>query len=619
MLQFIRSHASSVVIRVLFLALVAAFVLWGIGDVLHQAPPPATVATIGDTKISINDYQQEYRRQLQRLSSVLGGQYTDDLAKQMGLPKQVLDGMVGNALYHSLAAKLGMRAPDDVLRQMLQTTPAFLNEAGQFDPQRFAAVLYQSGLSEAAFVTHLGPDFLARQIQEAIGRGASAPAALVADIYQYRNEKRIADTLLIADATIKDIPVPDSAALTKFHQDHADRYQAPEYRRFTMVRIRIPEDQIAKEFAAHPDKYDAPAKRHLLTFMVPDEAAAKKALTDIIAGHDFAAVAKQASGTDPADTGPVDKSQLLEGMAEPAFAAKEGDIVGPVKTPLGWQIAKVVKIDAAQPRTLAEVHDEIARQLSEIDVTSLQDTLNQLQDALASGTSLEDAARKLGLPIEAFQATTKDGMDTSNKPNGELIGTPNLLNTVFGTDAGQVSDAVDDGVGGFYVVRTDAVTPAALRPFDQVKDKVLADWQQEARDKAAADQANKIVERIKLGEDLKTIAQSLGVAVTRTSAFTRDAGDPANGVSPALASLLFAVKKGQAATAPTDTGANPGHVVAAVVDIQTANPASDADGTKKLTDELTRSMAQDLVTEFRAALQNEIPVTIDTKAAEGAN
>src|SRR5512143_1546427 len=190
MLQFIRSHASSLVIRVLFLALVAAFVLWGIGDVLHQAPPPATVATIGDTKISVPEYQQEYRRQLQRLSSVLGGQYTDDLAKQMGLPKQVLDGMVANALHHSLAAKLGMRAPDDVLRQMLQTTPAFLNEAGQFDPQRFATVLYQSGLSEAAFVTHLGPDFLARQIQEAISRGASAPVALVNDIYQYRNEKR---------------------------------------------------------------------------------------------------------------------------------------------------------------------------------------------------------------------------------------------------------------------------------------------------------------------------------------------------------------------------------------------------------------------------------------------
>ena len=42
---------------------------------------------------------------------------------------------------------------------------------------------------------------------------------------------------------------------------------------------------------------------------------------------------------------------------------------------------------------------------------------------------------------------------------------------------------------------------------------------------------------------------------------------------PSLANLLFAVKKGEAATAPNDSGTNPGHVVAVVADIQPANPA----------------------------------------------
>src|SRR5262249_24993288 len=137
--------------------------------------------------------------------------------------------------------------------------------------------------------------------------------------------------------------------------------------------------------------------------------------------------------------------------------------------------------------------------------------------------------------------------------------------------------------------------------------------------KAAEDEAKKIVERIKLGEDIKTIAQSLGVAVARSSPFTRDAGDEANGVTASLAHILFAIRKGQAATASNDSGTNPGHVVAVVVDIQRANPAGDADGTKKLAAELTQSISQDLLAEFRNALQKEIPVTIDTKAAEAAN
>ena len=177
----------------------------------------------------------------------------------------------------------------------------------------------------------------------------------------------------------------------------------------------------------------------------------------------------------------------------------------------------------------------------------------------------------------------------------------------------------DGGAGGAFVLRVDDVMSATLRPLDQVKDKVLADWQAEARDKAAADQAAKIVDRIKLGEDLTAIAKSMGVAVTRSSPFTRDAGDEANNVPPSLASLLFAVKRREATTAPNDSTTNPGHVVAVVAEIRPANPGADADGTKKLADELSQAIAQDLVGEFRKALEGEISVTIEPKAAEPTN
>ena len=91
------------------------------------------------------------------------------------------------------------------------------------------------------------------------------------------------------------------------------------------------------------------------------------------------------------------------------------------------------------------------------------------------------------------------------------------------------------------------MTPPALRPLDQVKAKVLADWQAEARDKAAADKAKQIMDRVKAGEDLKTVAQSFGLSVKRSLPFTRDQGDPLADVPPSLAALLFGLKKGEAA------------------------------------------------------------------------
>src|SRR5262249_52905549 len=155
--------------------------------------------------------------------------------------------------------------------------------------------------------------------------------------------------------------------------------------------IRISDDQIAKEFAAHPERYAAFGKRQFLTFSLLDEAAAKKAASDIAGGADFAAIAKKASGADAVDTGLVEKTQMLPEMAGPAFTAAEGSIVGPVRTALGWQLVKVLKAEPNRPRPLSEVKDEVARSLAQGEAgNELVDTVNKLVDTLGSGASLQE-------------------------------------------------------------------------------------------------------------------------------------------------------------------------------------------------------------------------------------
>ena len=195
-------------------------------------------------------------------------------------------------------------------------------------------------------------------------------------------------------------------------------------------------------------------------------------------------------GQQPADTGLVTKTGLLPEIAGPAFAAADGAVVGPVKTVLGWQLAKLVKIEPGKPAVLAEVHDEIAKQLANRQASDqLVEVANQLDDALAGGASLEEAAKKLGLPLQTVADVARNGEGLDGKPIADLVGTPQLLPVAFSTDPGQTSSQIDDGANGYFILRVDQVTPPALRPLDQVKAKVLADWQAEARDKAAADKA----------------------------------------------------------------------------------------------------------------------------------
>jgi len=83
-----------------------------------------------------------------------------------------------------------------------------------------------------------------------------------------------------------------------------------------------------------------------------------------------------------------------------------------VRTALGWQIVKVVKAEPNRPRALDEVRNEIARALAQGESAGdLVNVANQLDDTLAGGASLEDAARKLGLQIETIPAVSRDGLD----------------------------------------------------------------------------------------------------------------------------------------------------------------------------------------------------------------
>ena len=626
MLQFIRSKASSWFFKILFMVLVASFAIWGIGDVIRGKVTEVKVATVGGDSITGPEYQREYQKQLKRMGAALGDQFNGEIAKQMGLPQQVLEQMVAQSLFSHLAEDLGLRAPNDVITGTLASAPTFRNQQGQFDPRLLAEFIQQQGMTQDAFIVNLRDDMIRNQIYDAVAAGAVAPKPMVNAIYGYQAEKRVADTLLIADASIRNLATPDQATLEKFLTDHPDQFQAPEYRKLTILRlqpaaiaanIKVSDQDIAKEFEAHPTLYAVPEKRQLLTFTAPDQAKAKAAVDAIAGGADFATEAKTASGADPIDTGLVAKQGLLPEIGSAAFSAGIGSVVGPVKTVLGWQVAKVVNEEAGRAADLASVKDKIAKKLADAAAAdSLVTTANQLDDALAGGASLEEAAKNLGLAVQTVPAVTRDGLDAAGKALADLIGAPQLLPTAFATDAGQTSPQIEDGAGGYFVLRVDQVTPPALRPFDQVKDKVLAAWTADAESKASADQAAKIVDRLKAGEDFNTIAQSLGVAVKRSSPFTRDAGDVANDVPASLAALLFSLKPGEAATAPNDSATNPGHIVAKLVEVQPADPAANADAVKQAGVQLGKTLETDLLSEFRRALENEIPVKTDPAAAQ---
>src|SRR5262249_35420730 len=116
---------------------------------------------------------------------------------------------------------------------------------------------------------------------------------------------------------------------------------------------------------------------------------------------------------------------------------------------------------------------------------------NRLEDDLAGGASLKEAAEGLKLKVHTLGAFNKDG----NAPDGskaELPALDKFLDTAFKTDAKTQSSLVASKGGTYYMRRVDSATREHVRPLEEGRDKVTAGWQKQERVKQLGDLAQKI-------------------------------------------------------------------------------------------------------------------------------
>ncbi len=629
MLTALRSKGSSWIVRIMFLLLILSFVGWGIGDYVNTPIGDRTVAEVGNVEINSTQLRYDVDRDIRRLQSAFGGNLDLEQARQLGVVDRALSNLVEKTLFTVYAQQLALAAPDDLLQRRLFGDPAFRDAAGNFDHARFTALLRDNNITEASYIAAVRDEIRHGNILNAMGAGIAAPRTLAEALHDFRGEKRVAMTILVPDSSIVDLPVPDDAALAAFHAENADRYQAPGYRNLTIVRlepellvpqIKIPEEELRAAYESRKAEFDVPERRHIQQIVLPDEAAAKGAFDKLKQGRTFADVAREAGNRDPIDLGTVTRGELApvlgEALADAAFATPAGQTAEPRSGPLGWHVISVLAIEPAKTSTFEEARDRLNHDLALREATDgLIQIANQLDDQIGGGASLADAAAALDLPVQTVAAVDATGKAPDGADVTDLAGNEQLLGLAFATAEGEDSPQTETSTGGYVVLRVNSVTPAALRPLAELREKVLADWQDAERQKAAAAKAQSIAERIQsTHEDLAKVATEMLLPVLTSQPVSRDAGDDASNVSAALAAKLFELKVGEVATS---RGAkDDGEVVAVLTEVKPAGTASAAAEIDALRQGLVTALTNDVYQQFSASLRRDIPVSIDERAVQ---
>ncbi len=628
MLRGIRKASANwlgrIVMGVVMSVLAASFAVWGINDIFHGFGR-STVAKIGGIEIPIEQFRQTYNDALQMLSRQSGHPIAPDEAMARGVPRQVLSEMVAEAGLNERARQMRLGVSDDEVSQRIVSNPAFQNQQGQFDRARFEDAMRQAGFNEKRFVSEQRNLTLRRQIIDSVSGNIPLPNTWLEALNQFQNQQRSIAYIALGPAQAGDIPPPTDEQLSKYFEPRKILFRAPEFRKIAAVvatpaelakTAEVPDEDVKKIFDTYRNRYITPERRHIEQMPFPNMAEAEAASARINGGLTFAALAAERGLKEQdLDLGTVPKSTLIDpAVADAAFSLNQGQVSTPIQGKFGVVIVTVSKIIPEEGKTFADVAPQIRNEIALARVKKVvQDIHDKIEDARAGGTSLEDAAQKLQLPVVTYDAIDRSGRGPDGKPIENLPHAAEVVNAAFASDVGVDNDPLEAD-GGYIWYDVTGITPARERNLDEVKSQVEAQWRDEEIATRLKAKAADILDKLKSGSTLDAMAAANGVKVETAAGITR--GKPPETISAQMVDAIFHTALDAYASTEGDKPTQ--WIVFKVTDVKTPGFEANSPNGKALNDMVSRQVSDDVFGQYMAWLEKDLGTSVNQAALQQA-
>jgi peptidyl-prolyl cis-trans isomerase D len=410
MMEMLRRGAQTWVAKIFFILLVGSFGIWGVSRSLVAGTSDAVI-TVGDQEVGTNEFRLAYERQLSLASRQLGTRLSAEQARAFGLDRQVYAQLAAGAALDELSGKMKLGLSEGRLAQQIAEEPAFRAPNGRFDRQIFAATLRNAGLREEDYISSQSKAAVRSQIVDAVSDGFKAPKTLIDAMTEYRSQTRDIRYILISSSNIDPVKPPAEDVLAKWYDENKAAYRAPEYRKFTYLKLEpsdisdpttVSEADVKADYDKNKDRYKTEGSRTIEQLSFPDKAAADAAEARLKAGSvTFDALITE-TGKKPSDVMLGDfteKTMPDQKIAKAAFSVPaDGGVTDVVEGAFGPVILRVTKIKPDDQKTFDQVKDEIRKDLAlshaADDVLNVHD---RYEDLRASGATLAEAANQLKL------------------------------------------------------------------------------------------------------------------------------------------------------------------------------------------------------------------------------
>lgn len=566
MLDYIRSNAQSWGVKAAFGVIILVFVFWGVGS-LRDSNTPGVVATVNGKPILVLEMENALRQAEDSLRRT-NPEITTEQLRQMQLTRQILQQLVIESALLQEAARLDITISPVDMRRAVEAMPIFQNDKGKFDPEVYKRIMTAQRQSLSAFEEGIRKRLLEEKLRKDITVGATVTMDEARAFFNYAQEQREVEYIFFP-ASASPAAAPAEDELKAYYESHRQAFAIPvkmnvEYILAHPADLGQPESFSAEVVQAwydkNTDKFSTPAKakvRHILLRIAPDASPAdiKKAddsMKDIVVqltkGGDFAALAAKYSQDDGSakNGGSLDwiaVGDTVQPFNDAIFAGagmKSGEVSKPVRTDFGLHLIKVDEMQPAVTRALKDVEKDVRATLAEQQgAEKIRETLDLVIEANILGKPLPEVAKTHGLTAKTTGLLSQPELEKTLGIDAKTA------QTLMATPAGSpVDTALESAGNGFVVARVKEKTPAATRPYEEVKADIVkiitAEKSRQNALKAAADARKALGEK---GE--ATLPADLASKVVSTPAVQRGAPLGELVVQPDALQAVFAAQPQQ--------------------------------------------------------------------------
>ena len=490
MLEQMRRSSQSLLIYVLFGIVIAVFIInfgpqspGGCDSPMTKASYAAKVD--GET-LSARDFRYGFL--------LAGGPQYQARAKEMRIKERVMDELIERELLAGEAERLGFRVAEEEVEDLIseskivglggfeQVVPA-MQKDGHFDYDTFVRfVQYQLGMSPKSFIEQQQRELLAARVRNVLRGGVNVSEAEVKSDFERRGNQVNLEYVRFASRRFEDegeLPAADVEAYAKSN----DKKLRELYDQRKFLYESAPKERKLRQILV---KVDAGAAADVSKAA---EAKAKGIYDRLKKGEAFAAVAKATSDDlrSRAKGGALGwkrQGATVLGAAgeEKVWAAKDGELVGPIKGNEGFY---VVLPEASREGNLS--FDQVRLDLAESELRTERSKAKakaEAEAALGKAKAAKDKSLKDLFPAPAETAAHADTAPRAEETGlfarrGQLVeglgNAPELAKVAFTLTPEQPFAGPFDVSGGFVIVKRKERKQPDMAEFEKKKDELVAE------------------------------------------------------------------------------------------------------------------------------------------------